>query len=229
MASSATWLSEAQAFLERVKTTFLTRPLVYECMVRNLNRFAQLSTADEQTAVRLRVEALLASDPELLRGFRAFLPAASAAPPVALGTGRGKSRDDAISFDSDEEAAPAAPAKDEADEDDDEVVITGASGSNALSEFPHPRHACVVHPLPGPGGDRATARLHCPRCYCFLCDGPAAECASWAEHSIARDDANWLAVRSALRAAPTPPRNARPRPEASAARRAPKRARLIPR
>ena len=83
--------------------------------------------------------------------------------------------------------------------------------------------------LDGPGGDRATARLHCPRCYCFLCDGPAAECASWAEHSIARDDANWLAVRSALRAAPTPPRNARPRPEASAARRAPKRARLIPR
>ena len=187
---------EAHRFLDLCKREFATRPTIYTEMVRNLNAF-QRGTADRE-GIRQRVEALLAGTPELLRGFRSFLPE-DAAPAAPIGRGGGKTFEDAITLDSDEEAVVPEAAEDE------EVQIVGNTGSNPLSDFPHPRHACVVRPFPPGGGrdvDRPAAELHCPRCFCFLCDGPAAECASWREHAMARNDASWMAVRTCLRAAP---------------------------
>ena len=194
---------EAHRFLDLCKREFATRPTIYTEMVRNLNAF-QRGTADRE-GIRQRVEALLAGTPELLRGFRSFLPE-DPAPAAPIGRGGGKTFEDAITLDSDEEAVvPEAAAVVPEAPEDEEVQIVGNTGSNPLSDFPHPRHACVVHPFPpggGRDGERAAAEAHCPRCFCFLCDGPAAECASWREHAMARNDASWMAVRTCLRAAP---------------------------
>ncbi|KAH8085601.1 hypothetical protein JL720_7590 [Aureococcus anophagefferens] len=176
-------------------------------MVRNLNAF-QRGTADRE-GIRQRVEALLAGTPELLRGFRSFLPE-DAAPAAPIGRGGGKTFEDAITLDSDEEAVVPEAAEDE------EVQIVGNTGSNPLSDFPHPRHACVVHPFPPGGGrdvDRPAAEVHCPRCFCFLCDGPAAECASWRERDGANARAGWPCGRASAR--PPSPRRRRGAPRSA--------------
>ena len=184
--------AEAHVFLGVVKKRFVLRPAVYSEMVKNLNQFKRANNSEKENA-RNRVEALLAAEADLLAGFREFVPVA--APEGArIGTGEGQSLDDAIVLDSDDEAGPAV-------EEEDAVEIVGSNGSNALADFPHPRHACVVHPFPEPGSEdrRTRARVHCDKCFCFLCDSEADKCVAWDEHSIAQDDAGWLAVRAALR------------------------------
>ena len=59
---------------------------------------------------------------------------------------------------------------------DDDVEITGHSGANALSDFPHGREDCVEFPwATGPA-------KFCRNCYCIVCDSPVAKCIDWAIH-----------------------------------------------
>lgn len=69
----------------------------------------------------------------------------------------------------------------EADDDDgeNECMIVGQKGNNALSDFPHPRADCVVHPVGTADDDAAAAERYCPKCYCFVCDSPVAQCQFW--------------------------------------------------
>lgn len=191
-------LSDAHLFLGDAKRTFVARPGVYRQIVKELNVYGRV----KDPACVGRIEALLAGEPRLLKQFRAFMPRPGRAEPAPrIGKGEGKSLGDAITLDDDEEEAPAADA-----DGDDDFEIVKTVGSNALVDFPHPRFACVVHRFPKANASaiRAAAKKHCAQCYCFVCDGPAAECASWNEHAIARDDEAWRAVRAAFRA-PTPP------------------------
>jgi hypothetical protein len=64
-----------------------------------------------------------------------------------------------------------------------DLEILGATGPNALSDFPHSRQDCVTHPLA-----RATAVLFCKNCYCFVCDVKASECHLWSNHCQAKKE-----------------------------------------
>jgi hypothetical protein len=65
----------------------------------------------------------------------------------------------------------------------DDLEILGATGPNALSDFPHSRQDCVTHPMA-----RATAILFCKNCYCFVCDIKASECHLWRSHCHAKKE-----------------------------------------
>ena len=71
-----------------------------------------------------------------------------------------------------ETCAPPAPIQKEVEmgeEDDDDVMCTGRTGANALSDFPHARENCAaVRFLAG------QEHKHCPNCYCYVCDAPGA-------------------------------------------------------
>lgn len=79
---------------------------------------------------------------------------------------------------------------DEGDCGDNECWIVGQKGFNALSDFPHSREDCVVHPIIN------NAELHCPKCFCYVCDVRVAECRNWKVHCSARfQDSYWKAER----------------------------------
>lgn len=120
--------------------------------------------------LQIQLEALLAEYPSLIARFRDFLPPPPVAPPAVVVI-------------------------------DDEVEFVCSVGANALTDYPHPRHACAKCPFPAlEAPDRATlAQVHCPRCFCFLCDAPAEDCKHWRFHSLARDNAAWLDIRRVLR------------------------------
>jgi len=63
--------------------------------------------------------------------------------------------------------------------DDDGFEIIGETGCEVAS-LPHLRTDCLVHPF-----SKATALAHCGMCYCYVCDRPAAECATWQHHCCA--------------------------------------------
>lgn len=121
--------------------------------------------------IKFQIEALLAEHPSLIARFREFLPQPQVTQPEVIVI-------------------------------DDDVEFVRSVGANALTDFPHPRHSCVTCPFPSldaPTRD-SLAQLHCPRCFCFLCDVPAADCKHWRFHSLARDNAAWLDIRRVLRA-----------------------------
>ena len=64
-------------------------------------------------------------------------------------------------------------------DDDDGFEIIGETGCEVAS-LPHLRTDCLVHPFA-----KATALAHCGMCYCYVCDRPAAECATWQHHCCA--------------------------------------------
>ncbi len=72
----------------------------------------------------------------------------------------------------------------------------------ALSEWPHRRADCAVHPL----GEGRDPLLHCANCYCCYCDVPAKDCASWREHCTHMGPA-------ATATAKAPPPSEPPRPQ----------------
>ena len=199
----------AQDLLLDVKSVFLTRPAVFEEIVKNLN----LWRSADSVGCLARVEALLATAPNrvaLLARFRDFMPAASieawqqsAPPPSDPGKGEGSAKEP-ITF-SDDEAA-AAP-EDGADDSDDDVVLVSTTLTNPLVDLPHARHECAAFPMPArdDADGLMLARRFCARCYCTLCDRPVSDCAAWAEHSRYRDEPRWRAVRDALTAVPEPP------------------------
>ncbi|KAJ8613577.1 hypothetical protein CTAYLR_006141 [Chrysophaeum taylorii] len=167
-------------FLEAAKRT-LGRNL-YQTLVNCLNLSAKRGTPVAE--IREQVQALLGSYPDLLERFRTFIPE------------RGEAR---------EGATPGAAIV--IDSDDEEVEILGSRGANALADYPHPRHACVLVPFPLTSRpDRgARARACCQRCYCVLCDLPAADCPYWPLHAVATDTAPWRAIREALKRPDAPP------------------------
>lgn len=58
-------------------------------------------------------------------------------------------------------------------------------GVQALVDYPHFRFQCVVEPFKNM---RANRKLrYCERCFCYVCDVPAADCRFWTEHSKAVD------------------------------------------
>jgi hypothetical protein len=104
--------------------------------------------------------------------------------------------------DAGEDKAAAATATKE--DDEDECMIVGQKGDNALSDFPHSREDCVVHPMVYNKFQReesiATAAKHCPNCYCFVCDILASTCQHWNEHCKAKfKDYFWKCERSRKR------------------------------
>jgi hypothetical protein len=63
---------------------------------------------------------------------------------------------------------------------DEDVEIVGATGPNALEDFPHPRQDCVSFPV------QKNSRLFCKKCYCYVCDSLASECPNWTFHCEAK-------------------------------------------
>ena len=79
-------------------------------------------------------------------------------------------------------------------EDDDEIQITGSTGKNALSDFPHARHLCLVKP------HTKNQEEFCPNCYCYICDIKASECSEWQDfHCKADSNSKWKRRRSKIR------------------------------
>jgi hypothetical protein len=201
----------ATDLLHEIKLVFDDRPAVYQEIVKNLN---SLWKVDDTDGCFARVEALLATAPraDLLTQLRDFMPASSinawqqsAPPPSDPGKGEGSAKEP-ITFESDDEAAPA-PEAGEDDDSDDDVVLVSTTLTNPLVDLPHARHECASFPMPArdDADGLMLARRFCARCYCTLCDRPVSDCAAWPEHSRYRDEPPWRAVRDALTAVPEPP------------------------
>jgi hypothetical protein len=93
-------------------------------------------------------------------------------------------------------------------EDDGDIQITGSTGKNALSDYPHPRHECVVKSF------TKNPEHFCPNCYCFVCDIKASECTKWMDcHCKADSDIKWRRQRSKIRNKRKAPERARQRLE----------------
>lgn len=86
---------------------------------------------------------------------------------------------------------PAASSSGAALDDDDEVQFEGRTGDLALSDFPHGRENCLVHPWT-PGHEQDA----CPNCFCYVCDDNASKCSEWSSHCKAtHTSAHWRAQR----------------------------------
>jgi hypothetical protein len=85
------------------------------------------------------------------------------------------------------------------DDDDDEIQVVGATGSNALADFPHPRIDCVVHHWKA-DSSLTDKQKHCDHCYCYVCDIPAKECKEWTSHCVANNkERKWRLERETKR------------------------------
>ena len=84
---------------------------------------------------------------------------------------------------------------------DDEVEITAAKGDDTLRNAPHSRFDCVVHPVDKDNMTEATCKVHCPQCFCYVCDEPASKCKQWAAHCVATAAPEWMQKRKAKREA----------------------------
>jgi superfamily II DNA or RNA helicase len=86
-------------------------------------------------------------------------------------------------------AAASLPPQD-MDDDDDEIQFAGATGKNALADFPHARENCVVARI------EVNALTHCANCFCYVCDVLASACTTWAQHCHARHgNPHWKRLR----------------------------------
>ena len=101
-------------------------------------------------------------------------------------TGLGLLKDDRL-YDDDDDGNNIAGGntgggkKKSAEEDsDDELEIVGTKGVDALIDFPHSRENCLTHRFGGAGAE--SNKAHCANCYCYVCDVPAKDCASWPTH-----------------------------------------------
>ncbi len=74
------------------------------------------------------------------------------------------------------EAPEHCPAAASLPHSDPEVQCVGATGMNALTDFPHAREHCLVHPF------QVDANLFCVNCFCYVCDKPVSECQEWDNH-----------------------------------------------
>lgn len=66
------------------------------------------------------------------------------------------------------------------DDCDEDCIIVGQKGVNVLSDFPHPREDCVVHPM------SKNPEAHCTNCFCYVCDVNVKDCKDWKVHCFAK-------------------------------------------
>lgn len=84
------------------------------------------------------------------------------------------------------------------DNDEDLVVVNETTKVRANVDYPHLRFSCGVHPF---ARSARMNRLHCVKCYCYVCDGPASDCTMWSSHCAATDkQARWRTARTKARA-----------------------------
>ena len=64
---------------------------------------------------------------------------------------------------------------------DGEDEVQGTASAGGLHELPHLRACCLQHPFVRTHGKRPHQgnAATCSRCYCYICDRPAAECPRW--------------------------------------------------
>ncbi|OEU07671.1 hypothetical protein FRACYDRAFT_250690 [Fragilariopsis cylindrus CCMP1102] len=80
------------------------------------------------------------------------------------------------------------------DDDCDDAVIIGSTGKNANSDYAHSRADCATNPF------EKDPKMHCPNCYCYVCDDKASDCVKWDSHCQAtRSESKWRAQRSQAR------------------------------
>ena len=98
----------------------------------------------------------------------------------------------------------SSPAGDGAGDGDGDVMVTGAI--DPTMGFAHARHNCRVPGMEfisaSAPSSSASAKIvqnvrHCPQCFCFVCDGPAADCQDWGSHCMADESERWVAARQA--------------------------------
>ena len=65
-------------------------------------------------------------------------------------------------------------------QDDDECVVVGSTGENPNIDFAHTRWNCLKHPR-----DKTDPHTCCDKCFCVICDIPAAQCDEWDKHCSA--------------------------------------------
>ena len=90
------------------------------------------------------------------------------------------------------------------DADDDEISYVGGNMTTML-EMPHARESCsqfpFVKPIPGVFNSPSPANLKfCDYCYCYVCEGKAADCLYWSTHAQANHkNVAWKVERALLR------------------------------
>jgi len=73
-----------------------------------------------------------------------------------------------------------------------DFACIGCTGSNSVSDYPHPRYSCTVFPF-----KQFESNLDkCVLCYCFVCDIVASECTEWDHHCNADYSPKWKAFRT---------------------------------
>ncbi|KXZ42250.1 hypothetical protein GPECTOR_175g218 [Gonium pectorale] len=93
------------------------------------------------------------------------------------------------------------PGAREAAGSDDEVLVTGMVGQVTNRDLPHMRMHCAENPFSR--DEAATNALHCPQCFCFVCDLPVSQCKLWGtgrskhHHANACSLVRWRQLRKA--------------------------------
>ena len=79
------------------------------------------------------------------------------------------------------EEAPPPPPRVSFVVSDGEDEVQGTASAGGLHELPHLRACCLQHPFVRTHGKRPHQgnAATCSRCYCYICDRPAAECPRW--------------------------------------------------
>eukprot|EP00602_Paraphysomonas_sp_CaronLab_P013822 CAMPEP_0185041302 /NCGR_PEP_ID=MMETSP1103-20130426/40381_1 /TAXON_ID=36769 /ORGANISM="Paraphysomonas bandaiensis, Strain Caron Lab Isolate" /LENGTH=214 /DNA_ID=CAMNT_0027580957 /DNA_START=87 /DNA_END=728 /DNA_ORIENTATION=- len=94
-------------------------------------------------------------------------------------------------------------------ETEDECVEYVGGNMTVASDMPHQREACTKYSFvldfsPSLDSTRRSGaveanRLHCSKCYCYLCEVPAEECRDWVCHCCATHKiALWRGLRVAM-------------------------------
>jgi len=98
------------------------------------------------------------------------------------------------------------------DSDDDVVFIPNPAGQKA--QFTHARCACETHTFVAPAPGQLLHKTprnqsKCDTCFCYVCDKPAKDCATWATHCDATDKgpnaAYWKLRRNEMKRGGAPP------------------------
>ena len=71
---------------------------------------------------------------------------------------------------------------------EDEIECVGEQrGVDVLADYPHFRFQCAKLVWPSMVCRGTKRQRFCPRCFCYVCDIPAAECQKWSSHEHAHD------------------------------------------
>ena len=118
---------------------------------------------------------------------------------------------DAVSSEDDvssmEPCAAAAKASSSNDDEEDVKVV----GTKNHIRLPHMRQHCTEYPF-----QNDAKLLHCPECYCYVCDVAVAECTSWSSHCRATNDGPQVGYWNRLRQQ-AKDRQSKPKPPVGAA------------